>query len=233
MTYPRQQADRSYWRHPVLGLVLCVFAVSSRGTEPLGQTNCPTGAWRTTTSAQELRTQDRAFALLVETYREFRNCQIESGYQARLRGIEAKATNDTGYVIGVDSDVFRKLEALMLALAGKERELEQAKVQSQVDNWITAYNCVRRREEMATGQSVPSQVDLREAATRLNDFVVIVPQLTLAHTKAKPQLLSARRFLLNTPELPLPAGHAVAPCTPEDRITEFAPPPENSDDQRL
>jgi hypothetical protein len=180
-----------------------------------------------------LRTQDRAFALLVETYREFRNCQIESGYQARLRGIAAKATNDTGYVIGVDSDVFRKLQALMLALAGKERELEQAKVQSQVDNWITAYHCVRRREEMETGQSVPSQVDLREAAARLSDFVVIVPQLTLAHTKATPLLLSARRFLLNTPELPLPAGNTVAPCTPEDRITEFASPPENSDDHRL
>jgi hypothetical protein len=86
---------------------------------------------------------------------------------------------------------------------------------------------------METGQSVPSQVDLREAAARLSDFVVIVPQLTLAHTKATPLLLSARRFLLNTPELPLPAGNTVAPCTPEDRITEFASPPENSDDHRL
>lgn len=218
---PRYQAPRL-----TLALVVWTFISVGFATEPTARPAVARAA-----SAQELRTHDRAFALLIETYREFRSCQIENGYEARLNGIAAMSTNDHGYVIAVDSEVFRKLRALMLALAGKERELEHAKVQTQVENWLTAYHCARRQDEQATGQRVPSQVDLREAAGRLDEFVAIRPGLTPAddHPPAQP----ARQFLQDTPPVKLPPGHIVPPCTPQDAVIEFAAPPATSDDHRL
>jgi hypothetical protein len=131
----------------------------------------------------QLRTQDAAFALLLETYREF-----------------------------------------VAALDGKEKELREARLQVQVENLRTAYNCIRQCDEEKAGQKVPSQVNTREAADRLKEFVIVKPGSAVSADRKNPTSVPAVAVLLDAPKRHLPEGQTVGPCSPGDPITEFNTP---------
>jgi len=176
----------------------------------------------------ELRTQDAAFALLVETYRQFHGNQIESDYSSRLHRAEKLEPNTTGLVIKDDSEAMKKLREFVILLAAKERELRFAHLQVQVENLRTAYNCARRTDEKATGHVVPSQVDLKGAAQQLREFVILAPGTLAKAELQRPKTVPANAVLLNTEPFPLPTGQTVEGCTPEDPVVEVEPMEEDA-----
>ena len=172
----------------------------------------------------QLRSQDMVFALLVETYREFHGYQIENDYANRRQGIDKMQEKRDGLIIVDSSPTMQRLQEIANALAARERELRFARLQVQVDNLATAYNCLRRRDEQATGQPVPSQVDTRNAAAELRQFVIVSPGSLASVDLKKPKSIPATLVLLDTPPVPLPRGQTVEPCTPDDAVLEIEPP---------
>lgn len=180
----------------------------------------------------QLRTQDAAFALLVETFREFHSYQIEKDYHGRLEAAE-KIGVDKGITIQDNSPVMWKLRELVVALAGQEKGLREAKLQVQVENLKTAYHCIRRRDEEKTGQTVPSQVNTREAAERLREYVIVQPGIMAKADLRNPRSVPAATVLLDAPKTHLTADQTVPACTPEDPVMEFDPPAETESDTKL
>jgi len=172
----------------------------------------------------ELRTQDTAFALLVETYRQFHGHQIERDFGQRLRAADNMGDAKDGLVIADDSEFMKRLQEFVRTLAVKERELRLAKLQGQVDNLRNAYQCARRGDERATGGPVPSQIDTRAAAVSLREFVIVTPGSMANANLDSPPVLPAAALLLDAPPEPLPSWETVAACTPDDPILIIEPP---------
>jgi hypothetical protein len=136
---------------------------------------------RTSHLVAELRTRDSAFSLLIETFRQFQNCLIQCDYETRLRA--AKSIADP------------KAHRQVIWLAQQERELRCNKLNRQLATLSTTYNYSRAGDEREAGQSVPSTVDMKSAANRLDDFVIITPASAEADTPAP--VIPARAVLLD------------------------------------
>lgn len=217
----------------ILGLSLISGGVFSSGAaEPAREGAMGTQLRQYCDPVCQLRTQDAAFALLVETFREFHSYQIEKDYNVRLQGA-AKIGEDKGITIQDNSPVMWKLRELVVGLAGKEKELREARLTVQVENLKTAYNCIRRRDEEKTGQSVPSQVNTREAAERLREYVIVQPGTMAKADLRNPRSVPAAAVLLDAPKKHLPEGQTVPPCSPGDPVTEFDPPGETAEDAKF
>jgi hypothetical protein len=172
----------------------------------------------------ELRTQDVAFSLMLEAYREFHGHQIERDYSKRMAAVEKLQSPKDSFVIEDNSEFMKRLQEFVRLLAAKERELRFAKLQTQVQNIRTTYNCIRQNDEANTGKVVPSQVDTRAAAASLREFVIVSPGSVANGNLDKPQSIPAASVLLDTPPIPLAPGHTVASCTPEDPVLIIDPP---------
>jgi hypothetical protein len=136
---------------------------------------------RRTQLVAELRTQDSAFSLLTETYRQFQNYLIERDYEARL--IAAKSIADP------------KVHRQVIWLAQQERELRDHKLDHQLANLSTTYSYSRASDEREAGQTVPIAVDKKSANDQLRDFVIIAPAATEADSPAP--VIPARAVLLD------------------------------------
>jgi hypothetical protein len=136
------------------------------------------GSLRATTSCDsvcQMRAQDMAFSLLVETYRQFKSCQIEQQFQRRMTGAENLTSRDSkgSMVLKDDTETMRKLQEFVRGLAHTERTLELEHLQTEVVNFENAYNCIRREDEKQLGIKVANVVNLREAAKQLKDYSIV------------------------------------------------------------
>jgi hypothetical protein len=129
-------------------------------------------------AAIELRNQDGAFSLLIESYRQIQGELVESDYKARLQAAVQLR------------DPEKKRE--VIALAAQERDLRFARLAKQLVNLSGAYELIRRSDGRRAGIVVPSTVDTEFAAAKLRKFVplaVLLPSqqeitriIRVAHT---------------------------------------------------
>lgn len=111
--------------------------------------------------ATEIRTQDSAFSLLIESYRQLQNNLIQSDYEARVRAA-AQLPDRAG-------------RDHVIALAKTERDLRVRKLCVQLGNMGLAYDYSRRLDEHREGITVPHAVNTDAAAKQLKNFVILVP----------------------------------------------------------
>jgi hypothetical protein len=138
-----------------------------------------------------------AFALLIETFRQFRSCQVETDYQTRLRGADTIGSGQggEGWVIESTTPVMLKLREYIRFLAGQERELRMGQIQTQVVNFESAYRCLRRVDEQTIGVKVPSAVDRQAASQKLKEYVIIAEGPLASVKPVEPRAISAQLVL--------------------------------------
>ena len=78
----------------------------------------------------ELQSQDAAFSLLLETFRQFQSYQIETDYQNRLRAADGMNEKDGSLVIQTSSQGLQTLRSFVGVLAREERDLRMQKLQT-------------------------------------------------------------------------------------------------------
>jgi hypothetical protein len=120
----------------------------------------------------ELKSQDAAFTLLVEVYRQHQAFLIESDYQVRLQYLR-HPHDSTQWVIETNSEILRKIRDLIAQLALQERDYRLAKMETQVANFQAAYSCVRKLDEDAIGEKVPKNQDPDVARSAIKNLVVL------------------------------------------------------------
>jgi hypothetical protein len=160
---------------------------------------------------RELKIQDAAFALLMETFRQFRSCEIEKFYQQRLNAAAVLEKKSQSPVVSDHSEAERKLKEFVGALSTLERHLEHEKLQTQMVNCNTAYHCVRQFDEHRLGQTVVNSSDRRAAAAQLQAFVIVTDGPLRAVLSNKASSIPADAVLLDAEELPLPSPKVVPP----------------------
>lgn len=108
-----------------------------------------------------LRNQDSAFSLLIESYRQMQTFMIEGDYDKRLRAAAlVKDPKERGHIE---------------TLAAQERELRLAKLHGMLEGFGAAYDTSRRESERAAGIHVESEVDIKAANEKLRKFVPFTP----------------------------------------------------------
>lgn len=103
----------------------------------------------------KMKTEDSAFALLIESYRQLQHHNIESDYQQRL----AAAAQ-------LDSPV---RQAEVRELARKERDLRLEELKNRSGSFDALYSNSRP----ASADAGPSEADTEAAAKKLESFVAI------------------------------------------------------------
>jgi DNA polymerase II large subunit len=160
----------------------------------------------------ELKSQDKAFALLIEAYRQLQSHQIQSDYEQRMRSAAALGEQGGSLIIQTKLEGVQQLRFFVEALARKERELRMEQLQTQVTNFHTAYGCMRRVDEEDAGEPVAKQVDTKVAATKLNSFsIVALGSPATANYKVVKSVPSSTIFL-DAPPVQVPLERLVEPC---------------------
>ena len=86
----------------------------------------------------ELQSQDGAFSLLLEVFRQNKAHRIQAQYEARLTAASVMSDQRGSLIIQADSEGMRTLRAWVLELAEKERDLSMKALQQEVENFKTA-----------------------------------------------------------------------------------------------
>lgn len=127
----------------------------------------------------ELKSQDAAFSLLLEGYRQHEAYHIESDYQGRLQQIanlkELRSPDVPTLVLESNTRAMRRLRELVLGLVRQEREVRLSIMETRVANFQAAYSCVRKIDEDYLGERVPRTSTPAAAQKELGDFVAIIP----------------------------------------------------------
>jgi hypothetical protein len=200
-------------RAMVNGILIAVLSIGLGVSTLAGTSDDQTKSSPATScdSVCQIKAQDMAFALLLETFREFKGCRIEQQYQTRLEGAETLPTVDrksgTSLVLKSDTEAMKKLQEFVRMLARTERNLEMEGLQTQIVNFENAYKCMRRVDETQLGITVSNTANLRVAAKQLKEFV-IVSQGVLSSTDFQPTApIPADAVLLDVePAIPSPSG---------------------------
>ena len=160
----------------------------------------------------ELQSQDGAFSLLLETYRQFQSYQIETDYQNRLRAADGMNDKDGSLVIQTSSQGLQTMRSFVGVLAREARDLRMQKLQTEVVNFRSAYGCVRKMDEEETGGPVSSRVDLQAAGRKLRNFVILSsgPLARADLRSAKP--ISASTVLIDAVPVSPNQSEVVEPC---------------------
>jgi hypothetical protein len=162
--------------------------------------------------ACELRAQDSAFNLLVESFRQHQSYQIDHDYQGRIRQISAVKEDRAGLVVRSESQTMRTLRQLMLGLAQQEREVRMAELETRVSNFEAAYTCVRKIDEDYVGEKVPKKTGREEARAMLKTFVAFKPGSIAGGDFAHARAVPASSVLANPPAEPPIAEQLVESC---------------------
>ena len=160
----------------------------------------------------ELRSQDGAFSLLLEAYRQFQSRQIESDFEGRLKAANAMSQERGSLVIASSSTGVQTLRAFVVMLAEKERDLRFEQLQTQVVNFRSAYGCVRRIDEEQVDTPVPTAIDTRKAASKLRNFNIIAPGTLARANFRSPRAISASTVLLDAPEVEPAQDQVIESC---------------------
>src|SRR5882724_11860643 len=170
---PSEMGRRSQEGMKMLGLAVCVFVIAcGTATAGVDDAKIKSEIRKSCDPVRELRSQDAAFSLLIEAYRQFQSHRIQADYEARLRAANAMNKERGSLVIASSSTGLQTLRAFVVMLAEKERDLRMEELQTQVVNFRSAYSCVRRIDEQELGATVPIAIDTRKAAAKLRNFKI-------------------------------------------------------------
>jgi hypothetical protein len=160
----------------------------------------------------QIQSQDSAFSLLLETYRQFQSYQIETDYENRQRAIAGIRDEDGSLVIASTSKGQQTMRSFMLALARREYDLRMQKLSTEVVNFRSAYGCVRKMDEDEVGEPVNNRVDMRAAADQLKNFVILssgpLARADLRSARAVP----ASTVLVDAPPVDPDPRDVIDPC---------------------
>ena len=196
-----------------LALGLCVVFVASVGVAAgVDDARIKSEIRKICDPVCELRSQDGAFSLLLEAYRQFQSRQIESDFEARLKAANSMSEERGSLVIASSSTGVQTLRAFVVMLAEKERDLRLEKLQTQVVNFRSAYGCARRVDEEQLDSPVPTAIDMRKAATKLRNFNVISPGTLASANLRSPEVISASMVLLDAPEVEPAQEQVIESC---------------------
>ena len=160
----------------------------------------------------ELRSQDAAFSLLMETFRQHQSFQIQSDYQVRVQQINsAKGLKEVDYFES-NTEGLKMLREFIFGLARQEHSLRMVKLETQCANLQAAYGCARKIDEDYVGEKVPKNLDREVAQQKLRELVIVSPG-TLAKGDARhAPLIPASTVLLDPPPSPVNLDQLVEPC---------------------
>lgn len=162
--------------------------------------------------ACELKAQDSAFNLLVESFRQHQSYQIENDYQGRLRQISTVKEDRASLVVRSETATMRTLRQLMFNLARQEREIRMAELETRVSNFEAAYSCVRKIDEDYVGEKVPKTSGREEARAMLKNFVAFRPGSIAGGDFARARVVPASSVLANPPAEPPLTEQLVESC---------------------
>jgi len=153
-------------------------------------------------SVCQLHAQDWAFALLIETYREYRCNQIEMDYANRTRALArlADAPNTNG-IVHAPLRFVQVLQELLGEIAAAERNRGLQLIHTQVNNFQSLYDCARKDDELAIGATVTNSVNNHKIAQELKQYVVLKPELFAKNTapstarETRPNLFVSPKYL--------------------------------------
>jgi hypothetical protein len=160
----------------------------------------------------ELRSQDSAFSLLLEVFRQHQAYRIETDYQYRLQRIAEKQDHDSEFFIESNSEGLKMLRRFVYGLARQERGLRMVKLETQVSNLQAAYSCVRKIDEDYLGEKVAKNLDRRAAQEKIKDLVIIHPDTLAKGDVTHARTVPADLVLLNPPVGPANDNELVEPC---------------------
>ena len=160
----------------------------------------------------ELQSQDKAFSLLIEAFRQFQSHQIQNDYQTRLRAAAAMGEEKGSLVISTQLEGIRTLRMWVEALAAKERDLRMEQLQSRGTNFRTAYNCARRVDEEEIQTTVANVVDPKGAGEELKTMrVVALGSPTVGGFKVV-KAMPAAKYFYDAPAVEVSPDSLIAPC---------------------
>lgn len=160
----------------------------------------------------ELQSQDRAFSLLLEAYRQHRAFRIHRVYEARMSPTSSMAEEYGYLLINSESPGLQALRRLVMRFAEEERESSLQHLQHQVDNFRVAYQCARRADLERLNQWVQSAVDTEAAAKKLQNFVVIASGNPKQRTFQTIDPVPASTILLDVSEVIPGEFQEIQPC---------------------
>jgi hypothetical protein len=160
----------------------------------------------------ELQSQDKAFAMLIEAYRQFQSHQIQTDFEQRLRAAAAIGEERGSMIIQADLNGVRTFRTFVEELAKKECELRMQQLQTQVTNFNTAYGCMRRVDEEDVGEAVTKQVDTKTAAAKLTTFSIVALGSPATANYRLVKAAPANSIFLDAPPVPAPMGRVIEPC---------------------
>jgi hypothetical protein len=118
-----------------------------------------------------LRTQDRMFALMMATYFEVQQDQIERTYERRLKVGSGEDKDGLGLVVYSQLKLEQYLPNAYRMLVTKERELKMARMARSMTDLLDLYQSSRLIEQKQIGMSIPSAVDLETATKQVKQLL--------------------------------------------------------------
>lgn len=196
----------------VLGVVV-VGTAAETSRNPDWRALLPASKSKTTCDPVcELRSQDSAFSLLMEVFRQHQAYRIETDYQVRLQGIAEKQDKQAEFFIESNSEGLKMLRQFVYGLARQERGLRMAKLETQVANLQAAYSCVRKIDEDYVGTKVPKNLDRSTAQAKIKDLVIIHPDSLAKGDATHARTVPANLVFLDPPVGPVNESDLVEPC---------------------
>jgi hypothetical protein len=139
-----------------------------------------TAATRTNAVAQ-LRSQDNAFALMMEAYRQIQSLMIEADYDKQVKLAQA---------IPNPADRDR-----VLKLIQQDYDDRLAKLEETLKNFGGAYDTTRQELQVQAGQQLVSQTSPEEAHQQLRRFRVFTPKDFRLENQPSPLVPAAGQML--------------------------------------
>jgi hypothetical protein len=122
-------------------------------------------------AASRLRTQDRMFGLLMASYFEVQQDQIDRDYEKRLNVAAGEPRDDTGLVLYSPSKAEKYLPNAYRMLVVKERELRMARMAKNMTDLLDLYQSSRLSDQKQIGMSIPNAVDLETATKQVKQLL--------------------------------------------------------------
>jgi hypothetical protein len=196
----------------MFGLVISVAATARAGSTTRGDLDSSPVTSRITKYCDpvcEVQTQDSAFSLVIEAYRQFQSRQIQIDYESRLRAAAGLGKDADTLVIDTKLNSAQTMRSWIEALADKERQLRLQQLQTRVANFTTVYHCARKGDEEAIQETVVSKVDVDAAAEQLKTLRML--------TLGSPVNASIQE-VTSTPAADVFLDSAPVPVRPEDLV---------------
>jgi hypothetical protein len=150
-----------------------------------------------------LQNQDKAFALTIEAFRQYRVFQIEMEYERRLHAIEGIGKETSALILRDTSQGLQTLNEWLVGLAKYDRDMHFEKLEAQVQNLRAAYDCARQYDERELGVSVPANINTEAASEELKKFTATLVGAPLDKRAVSLPPIPAKALLYDSPQPPV------------------------------